>query len=298
MRSAAPYARRITPGEEAENKDDRKKPNSVPLPFCHAAGYLSLYAVELRGTRPMRVLPNAPMIGLLNMLWEVDPQYERALHAWTGIARYLAVAEEQIRRVWSAYDTSTAMEREDVDLIENPGHYDRILVIKNQALADVHFYLNCWRMIARYVFVLADATQFPEIRKLAEAQHAHLEKPKYHLATAPETLGWYADGRDQFEHYDERVPGGRHQLKTRQTQPPAHRLTFGTQVLHPSGTFYQPSFDAAGGLVIGDKRWDVSPASYDRLLMIVQQVDAALRTDAIPVVEEHWEKRRAGGVSS
>jgi hypothetical protein len=145
-------------------------------------------------------------------------------------------------------------------------------------------------MIARFVYVISDATQFPNVQAIARSQHAHLKNPRYYDATDPNTLGWYGDGRDHFEHFDERVPGASRASKAQLTQTPAHDLPMPRLVSNESGVFPQPMIDAAGGLVIGDKRWDVSPASYDRLVAIVREVELALRAEARAVLmKQVWE---------
>lgn len=246
-----------------------------------------------------------PITAVVSSLSMQVPDYRSAIFAWIGIEHNLGAARVQVERIASAQVAieETRQRLRDVqrerDQAARPSEaYSRLMdehwellhrerQLQRQAIADVQYYLTCWHMINRYVFVLMDTTKSPAIEAFARRQHAHLKRDRYKDATPKEPLGWYGHGRDHFAHFEERIPGAKWEEKLRVSESDLEEL--GEQSGSSPGpilnlrviagdTFLHPTLHD-GFLLLGKDRWDVSPGSFDQLTRIVDELAAILRQE-------------------
>lgn len=200
--------------------------------------------------------------------------------AWNNIEDYRAMATVQLGRiaennfyddlagrmgpqVWAELDVSPE-ERAGVEHLQSA-----------RATADAHFYLNCWHIMALNVFRIAKAVGGEELKRFLVDQQCPTSQRGDSLyfggATESFTLGWYAQGRDHFEHIDERIYGGRHWEKLR-TDP--ERIKDLTGRPRPEDAAYYPGpFFNGTHMIVGNSKWEITLQAHKRLLATVQRVE-------------------------
>jgi hypothetical protein len=111
-----------------------------------------------------------------------------------------------------------------------------------QAYTFAHLYFICWAAILRMIRVIKNDSHMQTPNKLYKRHRKILED--------------YSHARDHFEHYDERLPGGK---KSKELDNPSD---FGNL--------------QAGYFSLGGYRWDVSEKSLQRLETIVAMLSAGI----------------------
>lgn len=212
--------------------------------------------------------------------------------AWQNVRHYLFMAGKQMERiqescdladrVWDIPFPSYPSMADGADPQDIHREIESLRTAKHfsyqQALMDVHFYLNCWRIIALNCFRIMELIEDEGMNELCACQQC--AATGFDRARNCVTLGWYAHGRDHFEHLDERIMGGRNFKKLKSHDDPALVQKSGVAFLSgPDGTFVFPSFDGHT-LRIGDEHWDVSPDSLNALTQIVDDFRAVARERA------------------
>lgn len=200
--------------------------------------------------------------------------------AWNNIEDYRAMAGVQLGRIAdnNLFDAlakdrhkdlahELGLSAEDLEGIEN--------IQSARATADAHFYLNCWRIVALNVYRIAKAVDSEELDQFLVNQQCPTSQrgDSLYFGGAREsfTLGWYAQGRDHFEHIDERIYGGRHWEKLR-TEPEKIRDLTGQP--RPDDTAYYPSpFFNGTHMIVGNSRWEITLRAHKRLLAAVEEVE-------------------------
>lgn len=119
-------------------------------------------------------------------------------------------------------------------------------------LTEMHFYLTCWALIMNLMSVV---NRISQAGKEAFERHAG-------------TLTRYRNARHEVEHFDERLPGGKHANTTRVSANPSLYLI---SALNPE----------QGLFVVGDQQWDVGPGSLTLLQRIVAEWHDAIHTEAV-----------------
>ncbi len=144
-----------------------------------------------------------------------------------------------------------------------------------RATADAHFYLNCWRIVALNAYRIAKAVGGEELEQFLVDQQCPTSQRGDGLyfggATESFTLGWYAQGRDHFEHIDERIYGGRHWEKLRIGPESIKDLTGRPR---PEDAAYYPSpFFNGTHIIVGNSKWEITLRAHQRLLAAVRTVE-------------------------
>jgi hypothetical protein len=230
---------------------------------------------------------------------ELQGNLMASAHAWRNLEFYLRAASEQIRRIWEARMTADEMfsvqdrppKFDGSNFQERRAAIDALMKrhreafdLDEQVLADVHFYLTCWNMIGEYFNVLKEHMDSKPVQDFATVQGLPVEKARYKNLNDLYTLGWYTYGRNQLEHYDERIPGHHKDadLTLVGSLPESAGIRYPGLVIQGARIFVQPTLLDDGFLVIGPKRWDVSPASYSRLQEIVAELEVVVRAELVP----------------
>lgn len=204
----------------------------------------------------------------------------KAQMAWNYIEDYRAMATVQLVRITenNFYDALAERMGAQVWTELNPSPEERAGVEHMQsarATADAHFYLNCWRIVALNTYRIAKAVGAEELVRFLVDQQCPTSQRGDSLyfggATESFTLGWYAQGRDHFEHIDERIYGGRHWEKLR-TDP--ERIKDLTGRPRPEDAAYYPSpFFNGTHMIVGNSKWEITLRAHQRLLAAVRQVE-------------------------
>lgn len=162
---------------------------------------------------------------------------------------------------------------------------------QGQAYVDIHFYLNCWRMIARFVALIVKVTNDDEIRDFAIKHHAHkFRSPRYDQAQPEHLLGYYACGRDQFEHFEERYPGSKQsanlQVDSSEWEHPEGGFAFpgNVNLIMTNGDFYVLPTINGTTLRIGNREWDISESSLKQLEDAVGELAGILRRKLLATI--------------
>ena len=89
-------------------------------------------------------------------------------------------------------------------------------------------------------------------------------------ATQSYTLRWYAQGRDHFEHIDERILGGAN-WESVKASPDRIRVRPGFEHLHRMGAenYLDPFFNGTH-MIVGDSSWEITDVAHEKLLGAVQ----------------------------
>jgi hypothetical protein len=200
--------------------------------------------------------------------------------AWNNIDDYRAMANVQLRRISdnNLYDALAKEVGTQVWVKLDVSPEERAGVEHMQtarATADAHFYLNCWRIVALNVFRIAKAVGVEELEQFLVDQQCPTSRRGDGLffgdATESFTLGWYAQGRDHFEHIDERIFGGRHWEKL-QTDPA--RIEDLTGCPRPEDAAYYPGpFFNGTHMIVGNSKWEITLRAHEQLLKAVQKVE-------------------------
>ncbi|WP_254972840.1 hypothetical protein [Cyanobium sp. Candia 9D4] len=134
---------------------------------------------------------------------------------------------------------------------------------------DVHMYFIVWDTVLDMINVICKPQM---IRQTAIVRRKHLE-----------ILEHYRSGRDDFEHYDERMPGSRGK-RSRPVVLDASRMEGGGVVMHGEVTgamevWSTGHIDASGIYSFADRQWDVGSSSLERLQYIVAEVATTFREE-------------------
>jgi hypothetical protein len=134
------------------------------------------------------------------------------------------------------------------------------------ATADAHFYLNCWRIVALNAYRIATAIDHEQLHQFIKDQNCSINRTGTGLyfgdAVESVTLGWYANGRDQFEHIDERVYGGKHWGKVKTDTERILDLT--GQSKENAEHFPAPFFNGTH-MVVGNSLWEITQRTHRQL---------------------------------
>lgn len=173
---------------------------------------------------------------VISVLWSSAP--DRAIGKRTAIAMsriyaYLKAARKQVRAI-------EAFEK-NADPKKPP--YSSTMI---QALIHAHLYFICWAAIGRMIEVIRRGSGLEAPNKVWK---------KYRIE-----LKCYAEARDHFEHYEERLPGGKKS----------------TNLVNPDdyGSLHY------GWFSLGGYRWDVSKESLMTLEHIVTELDESMCREA------------------
>lgn len=152
--------------------------------------------------------------------------------------RYLRAAEIQVTRIWD-------------------DARQRLPTVYEDMLIDVHFYFVALRDIYRYLDKVVSDEVFQGLRPALDNLN---EKWFKH----------YSDGRDVFEHIDQRLPGQSHENRIVGIEAwgGEKKINFG---LSPRKGLFRHS----------DLEWDISKARYDRIKVDVEEL-LRLIVDAAP----------------
>lgn len=210
----------------------------------------------------------------------LDGRGIEAQMAWNNVNSYRFVAGVQLKRIMENNKIELAPEHLKLKLAEEFGltqaeYLDLRDLQSAQATADAHFYLNCWRIVALNVYRIIRAVSDPELDRFLVEQHCTENKNRNGLyfgnATRSFTLGWYAQGRDDFEHIDERILGGRNWEKVRTGPDKIVDLTGNPK---PKDVAYYPSpFFNGTHMVVGDRTWEITAHAHNLLNTAVKRVE-------------------------
>lgn len=192
--------------------------------------------------------------------------------AWNNIDDYRAMATVQLGRIAENNLYDALAERTGAqawaELNVSPDERAGVEHMQSaRATADAHFYLNCWRIVALNAFRIKEAVGSEELERFLVDQQCPTSRRGDSLyfggATESFTLGWYTQGRDHFEHIDERIYGGKHWEKLR-TDP--ERIEDLTGRPRPENAAYYPGpFFNGTHMIVGNSTWEISLRAHHRL---------------------------------
>src|SRR5713101_7860984 len=190
--------------------------------------------MKSKSLTPISPLSKEQTIGLLLSRKSSDLQAgKRAAIAMSRIYGYLRAARKQDHAI-------EALEKKADP--KKPSYSSTMI----QAFIHAHLYFICWAAIGRMIEVVRRSSGL-------KAPHGVWKKHR-------KTLNSYAAARDHFEHYEERLPGGKRSEK----------------LVNPSdyGNLHH------GWFSLGGYRWDVSKESLKKLENIVEELDANISREA------------------
>lgn len=157
----------------------------------------------------------------------------RAAIAMSRIFAYLRAARTQVRAI-------KALEKK---ADPKKTSYSPTMI---QAFIHAHLYFICWAAIGRMIEVTRRCSGLEAPNKVWKKYRAELKQ--------------YTDARDHFEHYEERLPGGKKSAG----------------LINPGdyGNLHH------GWFSLGGYRWDVSKESLKKLENIVAELDETIRCEA------------------
>ena len=158
---------------------------------------------------------------------------KRSAIALSRIYAYLKAARQQVREI-------EALEKKADH--KNPSYSSTMI----QAFIHAHLYFICWAAIGRMIEVIR--------------RYSGLEDPNNVWKKYRAELKQYIDARDHFEHYEERLPGGKKSAG----------------LINPSdyGNLRH------GWFSLGGYQWDVSKESLKKLENIVAELDRTICCEA------------------
>ena len=148
-------------------------------------------------------------------------------------------------------------------------------LLSARVTADAHFYLNCWRIVALNVFRIARAVGAEELKQFLIDQQCPTNNrgDSLYFSDAKEsiTLGWYAQGRDHFEHIDERIYG---EKRWKELKSDTDKVVDLTERPTPEGVEYYPSpFFNGTYMLVGNSKWEITSRAHVQLLEAVDRVE-------------------------
>lgn len=178
---------------------------------------------------PISPLAKERTIGALLSTNTCDQQAgKRAAIAMSRLYAYLGAAREQVRVI-------EVLGRKAYP--KKPSYSSTMI----QAFIHIHLYFICWAAIGRMIEVIKGCSGLKAPNNVWKKYRVELKQ--------------YADARDHFEHYEERLPGGKKEISS-----------YGN-LQH-------------GWFSLGDHRWEVSKESLKKLENIVAKLDANILSDA------------------
>lgn len=201
--------------------------------------------------------------------------------AWQNIESYAAVANVQLARIQDNNYLEALIESFKATLASDCGlssdEYQEVRDFQFARLtADAHFYLNCWRIVALNAFRIARAIPDARLDRFLVEQQCGIKKNDRGLyfdqATQSMTLGWYAQGRDHFEHIDERIFGGDkwERLKVDSSKISPRKGHDG--LARPNAHYFPSPHFNGSHMIVGESTWEITPTSHDHLAGIIRQL--------------------------
>lgn len=196
--------------------------------------------------------------------------------AWKNIDDYSMMALIQLHRIAesNAFDVFPEQLKQvaATKLGVTPDEYDRVSELHaTMATVDAHFYLNCWRIVALNAFRIARVVNDARLNRfIVDQQCSTLNRRGDGLVfdkTSPSyTFGWYAQGRDHFEHIDERILGGRNWDKVK-IEPSKVSIRPGFEDLYrPDADHYPQPVFSGSHMNVGNSRWEITIAAHNKLM--------------------------------
>lgn len=189
--------------------------------------------MKSKSLTPISLQKKELTIGLLLSTKSSDPQAgKRTAIAMSRIYAYLGAARKQVRAIAAL----------DVKADPKKPSYSSTMI---QAFIHVHLYFICWAAIGRMIEVIKRCSG--------------LEAPNRGWKEYRTTLERYTEARNHFEHYEERLPGGKKSA----------------DLVNPGdyGSLHH------GWFSLGGYRLDVSQESLRRLENIVTELDENIRRE-------------------
>lgn len=134
---------------------------------------------------------------------------------------------------------------------------------------DVHMYFIVWDTVLDMIDVVCKPQS---IRETGVVRRKHIQM-----------LHHYRSGRDDFEHYNERIPGSRGK-KSRPVVLDASRMEGNGVIIHGEvdgalEVWSTGHVDASGIYSFADRQWDIGPSSLMNLQAIVAEVVETFRKE-------------------
>ena len=197
---------------------------------------------QLKQTR-MTFIQHIESLSYPEKLWYVASNPNAATFAYERLRMHRFAAVKQMARIWeaNAVSKSSVVEPKPDSSQEDIAEYFRTSKESNiPLLYETHFYFVAWTDCRNMLKMLVGQPEFLEAKKVFDSYLKDYEH--------------YANGRNSFEHFHDRLPGQRDEGRVREVrEDPAagpRRIFFGF-----GGGNYKHS----------DKLWDITPASL-RLL--------------------------------
>jgi len=201
--------------------------------------------------------------------------------AWGNIEDYSVMATIQLGRIQDNSQFEALISQIDNSWIAeaglSPDEYQGVRDFQLARLtADAHFYLNCWRIVALNAFRIAKVIPDARLDQFLVDQQCTIKKKDRGLnfdnATQSVTLGWYAQGRDHFEHIDERIFGGARWEKLKVDSSRIHPRKGHEDLARDDAMYFSPPFFDGTHMVVGESAWEITPTVHNQLTGLVKQL--------------------------
>ncbi len=173
-----------------------------------------------------------------------------ASFAYSRLEMYVVATSMQIGRIWTDIKVMNLQMPPQPSITETKKvkeYFDSAQKLYIPLLVDIHFYFSSWDNVGKMMAVLSGQSVFEEARKVYTRHIKHLEH--------------YRSARHTFEHFDERLPGKKHEKRMR-------------EVIISRGSSSSKNYGGVskdGFYEFSDRRWDIKPSSLDLLYNIVSE---------------------------
>jgi len=170
--------------------------------------------------------------------------------AYGQLLENLKAASIQMDRIWSYAKTiekTPEPDPNDPNFQSKSKEFLKSEKLKYQQLfIDIHFYFVSWGNIKSMMRFLSRQPEFTSANIIFNSHR--------------KTIEHYINARNTFEHFDERLPGGKKHNRVKEVQ---------SQGAAPRRIFRGLSKD--GFYLHSDKQWDIKPSSLEKLVEIVDE---------------------------
>lgn len=173
-----------------------------------------------------------------------------ASFAYKGLLSKIDAARMQMERIWSQLSSlpkQPELSPTDPEFQIKAKEYKKIFQANYRPIFnDIHFYFIAWGGVRSMMRVLAKQPEFKEANIIFNSHR--------------KTIEHYINARNTFEHFDERLPGGKNDKRVKEVR---------AQGASPRKILRGISKD--GYYLHSDKKWDIKPSSLKLLEEITQE---------------------------
>lgn len=183
------------------------------------------------------------------LVWHFSEDKNTALFAFDMLRRHQSAAVLQMQRLIDARNNASTKMPKEPDVSDRLGvkrYFETARALCQPIFIEIHFYFVCWVNCQNMIKVFGSFPEYIESKKYFDSVRKHFDD--------------YAEARNTFEHYHDRLPAGKHATKVKEIKRDPN-----------AGPSRNYGGIENGKYTFSDKSWDISPQSLNLLNSIIEE---------------------------